>query len=226
MARFTPSATTPAWARGILRDYYGVGFDCHTSYFVGGVDRPSAKWDWLPRDWPASARAKHIGAERTLDAMLETNEIDVLFSVVEPPGVQRRPPAVRRLFHDNNEYAEKEYFRNSGVFPIMHTVVIRKQIACEHPWAAHALYDAFVKAKRSVMERESVREYVPFTRLLPLYLEHQREIIELMGEDYWPYGFAANRRTLDAFLGYHFDLALSLRRFQPEELFPPKSLAW
>jgi 4,5-dihydroxyphthalate decarboxylase len=213
------------WVRGILRDYHGVSFDCHASYFVGGVERASAKWDWLPRDWPASARAEHIGPTRTLDAMLEAEEIDVLFSVIEPPGVQRRPPTVRRLFTDI-EQVESAYYRMSGVFPIMHTVVIRGEIAREHPWVARVLYDAFLEAKRRVMEREHVREYVPFTRMLPLYAEHQREIIELMGDDYWPYGLAPNRKTLDAFLGYHHDLGLSLRRFRSEELFFPSSLTW
>jgi 4,5-dihydroxyphthalate decarboxylase len=213
------------WARGILRDHYGVPFDSSSSYLVGGVGQPSRKWDWLPSEWPASARAQHIGPDRTLDAMLEAGEIDALFSVIEPPGIEERSVSIRRLFKDV-ESAEREYFRKTGVFPIMHTIVIRKEIYREHPWVAQSLYSAFKEAKAKVLDRERVREYVPFTRMMPLYSEHQREIVELMGEDYWPYGIGPNRKTLDAFLGYHHDLGLSKRRFSPDDLFVPESLAW
>lgn len=213
------------WSRGILRDHYGVPFDSHSSYFVGGVGNPSRKWDWLPREWPASARAQHIGPERTLDAMLKADEIDALFSVIEPSSIDDGSRSIRRLFQDV-EFAEREYFTKTGVFPIMHTIVIRKEIYREHPWVAQSMYSAFKTAKAKVHDRENVREYVPFTRMLPLYSEHQREIIELMGEDYWPYGVAPNRKTLDTFLGYHHDLGLSQRRFRPDDLFVPESLEW
>jgi 4,5-dihydroxyphthalate decarboxylase len=61
------------------------------------------------------------------------------------------------------------------------------------------------------------------TRMLPLYTEHQREMLKLMGPDYWPYGVEANRKTLDAFLGYHHDLGISKRRWKPEEIFLPET---
>ena len=116
------------------------------------------------------------------------------------------------------------YFKKTGVFPIMHTVAIRTEIHRDNPWVARSLYDAFEQARAKVQERESVREYVPFTRMIPLYPEHQREILDLMGKDYWPYGLEPNRKTLDAFLGYHHDLGLSRRRFEPEDLFLPERI--
>jgi 4,5-dihydroxyphthalate decarboxylase len=213
------------WARGILRDHHGVTFDCHSSYFIGGVGQPSDKWGWLPPEWTHLTGGQHIGSDRTLDAMLAAGEIDVLFSVIEPPTTQGGFPAIRRLFEES-EAVERDYFRKTGVFPIMHTIVIRKSVYREHPWIAKSLYRAFEEAKAKVLEREKVREYVPFTRMRPLYAEHQREVIDLMGEDYWPYGIDANRKTLDAFLGYHHDLGLSKRRFQPDDIFLADAATW
>ena len=218
---FTYAHDAGTWARGILRDYYGVPLFDHAAYFVGGVGHPVAPWDWMPFQPPARAKVTHIGRERTLDAMLEVGEIDALFSAIIPPGVATGK--VRRLF-DDAEAAERAYFAKSRSFPIMHTFVIRTEVYRKNPWVARALYDAFKLAKARVMEREKPQEYIPLTRMLPLYNEHQREIVNLMGQDYWPYGVAANRPTLDAFLGYHHDLGASQRRWKPEELFLPETL--
>jgi 4,5-dihydroxyphthalate decarboxylase len=210
------------WARGILRDYYGVPFDSYAAYFIGGVGRPAAKWDWLPFDSePAARRVKHIGSDRTLDGMLEAGEIDVLFSAIDPPGLATG--AVRRLFQDA-ESAERDYFAKSRIYPIMHTVVIRTPYHARNPHIATALYRTLKELKGRVIERERAQEYIPMTRMLPLYTEHQREMLRLMGPDYWPYGVEANRKALDDFLGYHHDLGISKRRWRPEELFVPETL--
>ena len=211
------------WVRGILRDHHDVPMDSHAAFFIGGVGRPMAELDWLPYRWPAGARAEHIGPDRTLDSMLIAGEIDVLLSAVEPPALNDGSGTIRRLFEDA-EFVERDYFKKTGVFPIMHTVAIRTEIHRDNPWVARSLYDAFEQARAKVQERESVREYVPFTRMIPLYPEHQREILDLMGKDYWPYGLEPNRKTLDAFLGYHHDLGLSRRRFEPEDLFLPEMI--
>ena len=147
----------------------------------------------------------------------------MLLSAVEPPALNDGSGTIRRLFEDA-EFVERDYFKKTGVFPIMHTVAIRTEIHRDIPWVARSLYDAFEQARAKVQERESVREYVPFTRMIPLYPEHQREILDLMGKDYWPYGLEPNRKTLDAFLGYHHDLGLSRRRFEPEDLFLPEMI--
>ena len=220
---FTHGHDAGVWARGILRDYYGVPFDSHSAYFVGGVGRPAAKWDWAPFDTtPAHAKVQHIGPAKTLDAMLEAGEIDVLFSAIDPPGLAAGK--VRRLFGDNVESHERDYFAKSGVFPIMHTVVIRTPYHKLNPHIARTLYQTFKELKERVLTRERAQEYIPLTRMLPLYTEHQREMLRLMGPDYWPYGVAANRKTLEAFLGYHHDLGISPRRYTPEEIFLPETL--
>jgi 4,5-dihydroxyphthalate decarboxylase len=219
---FTHGHDAGIWARGILRDYHGVPFDAYSAYFIGGVGRPAAKWDWASFDTePAGRRVKHIGPDRTLDAMLEAGEIDVLFSAIDPPGLATG--AVRRLFQDA-EAAERDYYAKSRVFPIMHTVVIRTAYHKQNPPIAALLYKTFKELKTRVMERERAQEYIPMTRMLPLYTEHQREMQRLMGPDYWPYGLAGNRKTLDDFLGYHHDLGISKRRWKPEELFVPETL--
>jgi 4,5-dihydroxyphthalate decarboxylase len=218
---FTHGHDAGIWARGILRDYYGVPFDSHAAYFVGGVGRPAAKWDWAPFDTtPAHAKVQHIGPQKTLDGMLEAGEIDVLFSAIDPPALASG--AIRRLF-DDIEHHERDYFAKSRVFPIMHTVVMRTEYYKKNPQLALTLYRTFKELKERVLTRERNQEYIPMTRMLPLYTEHQREMTKLMGPDYWPYGVEANRRSLDDFLGYHHDLGISKRRWKPEEIFLPET---
>ena len=139
------------WSKGILRDEYGVaadGFD----YYFGGVDRPSGIIDWLPPRALPKIRGQHIAAARTLDTLLEAGEIDALFSARTPPPMLRGSTAIRRLFPDA-KLREQDWFRRTGIFPMMHTVVIRKELYREHPWVARALYDAFKEAKRVAEKR-------------------------------------------------------------------------
>jgi ABC-type nitrate/sulfonate/bicarbonate transport system substrate-binding protein len=212
------------WPKGILSSEYGVPHDSY-DYRFGGVGHPTAPCAWVPSHPPENIRGEHIGTERTLDAMLEAGEIDALMSAVTPPAMLRGSGAVRRLFQDY-ETVEREYYRKTSVFPIMHTLVIRREVYEREPWIAPALYQAFKEAKALALQRYSQAAFITHTTFtMPWMTPHVAEVRDLLGDDWWPYGLEPNRKALDAFLGYHHQQGLSKRRYQPEDLFLPEMLA-
>ncbi|HTI49132.1 MAG TPA: ABC transporter substrate-binding protein, partial [Casimicrobiaceae bacterium] len=117
---------------------------------------------------------------------------------------------------------EQRYFRETGVFPIMHTVVIRRQVYEANRWIAQSLQKAFVESQRRTYDDLYVT--AALKAMLPWLTHHVEETRALMGRDYWPYGFEPNRETLATFLRYHHEQGLSKRLLRPEELFAPESL--
>ena len=118
--------------------------------------------------------------------------------------------------------AEEAYWRETGVFPIMHTVVIRRDLYERSPWVAQSLHKAFVAAQRRTYA--DLRETAALKAMLPWLTRHVEEARALMGDDYWSYGFAPNRAALATFLRYHHEQGLSKRLLAPEELFAPETL--
>lgn len=211
------------WAKGVLSDEYAVPADSMTHY-VGALDQPASKPDWAPFDPPAKPDIHALGPGQTLDAMLDAGEIDALFTAWMPPSFLKRSPNVARLFPDY-ERVERDYFRRTGIFPIMHTVVIRRAVYERNRWIARALAAAFQQAKDQATRHYRMAETffgAPF--MVPWLAAHLEENRALMGDDAWPYGIAANRETLDTYLRYHFEQGLSKRRFAIEDIFAPETL--
>jgi 4,5-dihydroxyphthalate decarboxylase len=138
-----------------------------------------------------------------------------------PSTFLTRPDKVRRLFPDY-EQVEQQYFRDTGIFPIMHTVVIRREVYEENRWVAQALYKAFVEAQRHTYEDLYVT--AALKTMLPWLTAHVEQTRAMMGEDYWPYGFELNRETLSTFLRYHHECGLSPRLLDAQELFAPEAM--
>jgi ABC-type nitrate/sulfonate/bicarbonate transport system substrate-binding protein len=211
------------WAKGILSDEYGVAADSY-KYYIGGVDHPAAPWNWLPFTYPSNVSIEHIGTNRTLGDMLETGEIDALVSAIVPPALLRGSPNVKRLF-DDHEALERAYFRKTGIFPIMHLVVIRRELYRQHPWIARSFYDALCGAKDVVTNAYKGKEgHMHRLFMIPWLTNLVESNRGLMGDDYWPYGVAKNHAALDAFLRFHYEQGISKRRFRPEEIFAPETL--
>ena len=211
--------TAPVWIRGILADDYGVPVDSVT-YFTGGEEEPGRS-EKQRLDLPARIRIQPIGASQTLAQMLADGEIDALHTARTPSTFRTRPDQVVRLFPNYRE-VEQRYFRDTGIFPIMHTVVIRRDVYEQNRWVAQALYKAFVAAQRRTYEDLDVT--AALKTMLPWLPSHLEETRGLMGEDFWPYGFQANRKTLSTFLRYHHESGLSKRLLEPEELFASESM--
>jgi len=210
--------TAPVWIRGILAEQYGVPVDSVT-YCTGGEEEPGRS-EKQKLDLPASIRIEPIGPTQTLSRMLAEGEIDALHTARMPSTYAPGGP-VRRLFEDYRT-VEQQYFRATGIFPIMHTIVIRRDVYERNRWVAQSLQKAFVEAQRRTYDDLYVT--AALKAMLPWLTAHVEETRAVMGEDYWPYGFAANRHTLDTFLRYHHESGLSKRRLAPEDLFAPEAL--
>jgi 4,5-dihydroxyphthalate decarboxylase len=211
--------TAPVWIRGILSDQYAVPVESVT-YYTGGEEEPG-RTEKQKLDLPTSMRIHPIGETQTLAQMLVDGDIDALHTARMPSTFLTRPDKVRRLFPDY-EQVEQQYFRDTGIFPIMHTVVIRREVYEENRWVAQALYKAFVEAQRHTYEDLYVT--AALKTMLPWLTAHVEQTRAMMGEDYWPYGFELNRETLSTFLRYHHECGLSPRLLDAQELFAPEAM--
>ena len=153
--------------------------------------------------------------------MLVTGEIDALHTARMPSTFLSRPDKVRRLFPDYAQ-VERTYFRQTGIFPIMHTVVVRREVYEANRWVAQSLFKAFALAQQRTYE--DLKETAALKAMLPWLTAHMEEVQQEMGSDYWPYGLEKNANTLRTFLGYHHAQGLSQRLLTPEELFAPETL--
>jgi 4,5-dihydroxyphthalate decarboxylase len=211
--------TAPVWIRGILSDRYGVPVESVT-YYTGGEEEPGRS-EKLKLDLPPTIKIKPIGPTQTLSAMLANGEIDALHTARMPSTFSTGGGKVTRLF-ENYKEVEQHYFRDTGIFPIMHTVVIRREIYEQNRWIAQALFKAFVEAQRRAYDDLYVT--AALKAMLPWLTAHVEETRAIMGDDYWAYGFERNRATLATFLRYHHEQGLSKRLLTPEELFAPEAM--
>jgi 4,5-dihydroxyphthalate decarboxylase len=211
--------TAPVWIRGILADEYGVPVDSVT-YYTGGQEE-TGRNEKVKLDLPPHIDVRRIGPEQTLSAMLRDGELDALQTARRPSTYEGPEGRVRRLF-ENFIDEEKAYFRKTGVFPIMHTVVIRRELYEEHPWVAQTLYKAFCEAHRR--SYKDLDETAALKTTLPWLTAHLEDTRREMGEDYWPNGLEANRETIEIFLRYHHEQGLSTRLFDIDEVFVPEAM--
>ena len=153
--------------------------------------------------------------------MIADGELDALQTARMPSTYLTRPGTVRRLFEDYVE-VEKAYFRRTKIFPIMHTVVLRRDVYEANRWIARSLCKAFAEAQRRVYE--NLYTTSALTTMLPWQVAHVEEARRELGDDWWAYGFESNRHVLDTFLRYHHEQGLSKARMKPEDLFAPEAL--
>ncbi|MFD8075007.1 ABC transporter substrate-binding protein [Streptomyces sp. NPDC059718] len=211
--------TACVWMRGILADRHGVPFDSVT-YVTGGQETPG-RVEKAAVDLPGTVRVERVAQGRTLSELLAAGEIDALCTPRVPGPFTAGDPRVRRVFSDVVA-AEKEYHAATGIFPIMHVVVVRRDVYDRHPWVAQSLHKALLAAKDAAYATLYDTSALRF--MLPWLTPQLEEARALLGRDYWSYGLGANRDTLATFLRYHHEQGLSRRRWTPEELFAPESL--
>ena len=153
--------------------------------------------------------------------MLAAGALDALFSARAPSCFIDKTAPVERLFKDY-QTAEKSYFQQTGIFPIMHALGIRKDVAEEHPWLPMSLCKAFEQAKQIAMQ--DMREVAAIKLTLPWLTSVVEETVAVMGEDFWPYGVDANRHVLEAMFRYSYEQGLSARQLEIEEVFVKSTL--
>jgi len=202
--------TAGLYVRGLLQHEYGVDL-ARISWYQAGLHEPGRveKVELkLPHGISITARP-----DRTLVDMLARGELDAVISA--------RALDAPRLFEDYRA-VEREYWKKTRIFPIMHVLVLRRDVYQRDRWIAMNLYQAFAEAKRASLAR--VSEFGLSHLPLPWVPDHVRQWREIAGEDFWPYGVAPNRPTLEAFLQYGYEQGVCRRRLAVEELFAPETL--
>jgi 4,5-dihydroxyphthalate decarboxylase len=210
--------TAAVWQRAVLMHDYGVAPE-QIQWFQGGEFQPGfVRRVELPSRPGLSIEV--IPEDRTLHDMVATGEIDAVLCPHTPASLRDGSGRVRRLFPDYVE-VEQDYYRRTGIFPIMHLMVLRRELYEEHPWVAASLTRAFAQAQALGWKR--LGELGALAVMLPWLGRHLEEISDLMGPDHWRYGFRENEVVLRALCRYSHEQGLSARELTPEEIFAPET---
>jgi 4,5-dihydroxyphthalate decarboxylase len=199
------------WMRGILQDHYGVDLKSIEWWCQEEEDVPFTPASWL--------KLRRVPKGSDIDRMLVDGELEAAIYPETLPSVRSGSPKVGLLFPDTKK-AEIDYYRRSGIFPIMHTVVIRNAIVERDPWVAVSVMQSFEQAKALCYRHMQD----PRNLALAWAAEVLREQKEALGADPWPYGLEANRKALEAVVRYEFEQGMIKKRPAVEELFFPASL--
>jgi 4,5-dihydroxyphthalate decarboxylase len=211
--------TAALWARGLLEDEYGVK-PSEMEWRNGGLEQ-TGRVEKLALDLPREIKLTPIGPAETLSAMLAEGKLDALIGP-RAPSCFGRVPEVGRLFTDYRA-AERAYYKKTGLFPIMHVLVVRETLLRQHPWLASSLFTAFRQAKDiAIRELEEIGAY---NVTVPWLAAELADIRAVLGQDYWPYGLTRNRPSLEAALRYSHAQGLASRKLTIEEAFVP-DLDW
>jgi 4,5-dihydroxyphthalate decarboxylase len=211
--------TANVWARAILEDEYGVK-PSDITWVRGGMDVPG-RIEKISLNLGADVVLENAPADRTLNQMLEAGEIDGLIGPRAPASFEAGDPRVDWLFAAPSAVAA-DWFRRTGLFPIMHILGVRRSLVEKHQWLPAALLKAFEKSKQVALTRLADTSATKVT--MPFVEDNLRRTRQLMGRDFWPYGYAANKTTLEAFLRFHHNQTLSQRLVGVEELFHASTL--
>ncbi len=207
------------WFRGYLQDEFGIQ-PKDINWVQAGLENPGRRDKFplnLPDGFPLTSRN-----DVSLSAMLADGELDGVMSARRPSCFVSGHPKVRRLFPDYRS-AERDYFRRTGIFPIMHALGIRRDIYDKNRWLAASLYKAFLKAKRL-----ADAEFVETTALkigLPWITAEYEATTKVMGQDFWSYGVDANRKTLAIMARYSYEQGLAVRLVDVDEMFAEGNLS-
>jgi len=205
--------------RGVLRDEYGI-VPSDIVWRVGDVE---AVWrDTIPvPDVSTGVDVAAVPVGTTLDALLAAGELDGLLALAPPPSFLDAAIPVARLFPDWRT-AEQAYFAKTGNFPIMHAMGIRSSLLDAEPGIAGAVFKAFAAAKAMAVAELAVVQAPKVT--LPWVTAELTDTRSRMGEDFWPYGIAANRQPIELLSKWSYEEGLSTRRLAIKDLFSPACL--
>jgi 4,5-dihydroxyphthalate decarboxylase len=209
--------TATVYLRALLVHEWGIPL-AEVDWVQAGVNQPGRREKAEPQ-LPAGVRLTRE-PDRCLDEMLRAGELDAVFSAHPPASFLTGDPGVRRLFGDAAS-VEEEYGRRTGIVPIMHLMVVRREVFDAHPWVGPNLLAAFERARDASVRRLRRAPGGPGSPVPLLWVERElARTAELFGGQVWPYGVAANRRTLEAFRDWCHEQGVTRRRLELDELFP------
>jgi 4,5-dihydroxyphthalate decarboxylase len=208
------------WFRGYLQDEFRIAAS-DINWVQGGLENPGRR-EKFPLNLPDGFPLTRALDGQTLSRMLADGELDAVIAARRPSCFVSAHPKVSRLFPDYRA-VERDYYRKTGIFPIMHALGIRRDVQDKHPWLAASVYKAFAQAKRL-----ADAEFAETTALkigLPWVNAEYDETRALMGDDYWSYGLnEQNRKTLAAMARYSFEQGLAVRLLSVDEMFAESTL--
>lgn len=210
--------TALVWMRGILQEDYGVN-PSDIRWRSGGQEQPGRK-ERARINLPHDVDLQPIPPGATLSAMLRDGELDALMTARAPSCFHNDAPNVDRLF-PNHRDIEKDYYRRTGLYPIMHLIGVRKSLAERHPWLPASVYKAFCRAKAAAMA--DLRTLAAPGLMLPWTEAETLETMKLMGKDFWRYGVAENKREIETLARYSHAQGLAERLVPIEEMFAPST---
>src|SRR5437588_4951648 len=208
--------TAAVYSRGFLQHQYGIDL-ASIQWVQAGVNQPG-RIEKVDVDLPSGVKLSRV-SDKSLNQMLLSGEIDAAMAARPPDAFVNGDARVRQLF-GNYRQVEQDYYKQTGIFPIMHAVAVRRDVLHSHPWVPRNLFKAFDEAKRRSIARalEGTASLFP----IPWGNAYAEETMQLLGKDYFPYGIEENRTTLAAFLRYAHEQGVCRRLLDVEELFPPQ----
>lgn len=217
------SSTSLTWIRGMLQHEYGVKQE-DIEWIVSAKDssadaagKVSAQESMIPKGLNVT---KGPAGQDESD-LIESGHVDALFHAAEPRGFLQGDPKVGRLFSDYRT-VERDYFAKTGIFPIMHTVAIRNSLVKANPWLPEAVFNAYSEAKTMMYQQLIKLGWANIS--LPWAAKELEETRALMGDNFWPYGIEANRKTLEALFQYSYEQGLARKKLKMEDLFHASTL--
>ena len=202
------------WIRGLLQHEYGVDLD-KIRWVQGALKSAGAHGNPTVAPLLKSVPIEINTSGKSMSRLLADGDIDAVISSRPVDGIGTNPD-IARMFPDYRA-VEKDYYRRTRIFPIMHLIVIRRDVHEAHPFVAASLYRALCESKDRALalmqERGALRYMLPW---LPADMD---EIDEVFGGDPWPYGIEANRPTLEALVQYMVEQHFIPKRIPIEDLF-------
>lgn len=211
--------TANVWARALMEDEYGVK-PSDVEWVRGGLEE-AGRVEKIKVSLPSDIRISDIGPNETLSGLLASGEIDAVIGPRMPSIFHGGSNGVGWIFADPTQ-AAADYYKRTRIFPIMHIVGIRRELVEAHPWLPSTVYKAFSQAKQIAAAK--LADTSATKVMLPFVEEQLQRARELIGDDFWSYGYAENRHVLDTFLDHHHRQGLSQRRVEADELFHPSTL--
>jgi 4,5-dihydroxyphthalate decarboxylase len=215
------------WVRGMLNDQYGVAasdmqwIEATKSSDIGGAISSSngagSRYQ-LPDNFPLNQGPPGVDESE----LLLSGQCDALITPITPTAFEQGNPKIRQLFSPLKS-AEQQYYRKTGLFPIMHVVAVRTDAAAENPWLPAAVMQMYSEAKQIAYANLATTTVLRTS--LPWVTEEYEETRQLMGNDYWRYGIEANRKELEAVMRYTYEQGLVSRHGKFEEMFHPSTMS-
>ena len=206
--------TATVWVRGILQHEYGVPPE-KIRWFTW------AKKKSFEVDFPERYDIQNLPSDKPADKRLIDGELDAVICTSLFESFSKGTPNVRRLFLDYKD-VEIAYYKKTGIFPIMHTLVLREDVWRESPWIASSLYKAFQKAKELAYQRFD--DLSPYKICMAWFREPMEEQKQVLGSDPWAYGIENNRKTIETLIDYLYEQGMIKRKPLVEELFAPNTV--